>query len=182
MAGGSLKRQGDKNEDMEDATSQASETIVVPIVLLWSESPVPRMFVDPANPTQLHGHIIPPHDENTQWRAVIDLSLLRPWHGTGQHMCALNVIALALLPGCSGVTTLNTAIMRHFSGTTSKARMDARAAAIRAVISCGSNYSNPTKEARLSLPTIYECLTANFPVLAPVAIAGPTDDLQFQVV
>jgi hypothetical protein len=186
MAGGFLKRQGDMSGDMKDATSQASVTVEVAIVSLWSESPVP-MFVDPANPTVLCGHIIPPQAENTPWRAVIDLSLLRPWHGTGRHMCALNVVALALLPGCSGATAtlpsaLNAAVMQHFSETTSKPRIDARAAAINAVMSCGTNYSNPTKEARLSLPTIYECLPANATVLAPVAIAGPTDDLQFQVV
>jgi hypothetical protein len=186
MAGGFLKRQGDVSGDREDATSQASVTIEVPIVSLWSENPVP-MFEDPANPTVLRGHIIPPQAEDTQWRAVIDLSLLRPWHGTGSYMCALNVVALALLPGCTGVTStppsvLNAAVMRHFSGTTSKPRVDARAAAIKAVMSCGHNYSTPTKEARLSLPTIFECLPANFIVLTPVAVSGPTDDIQFQVV
>jgi hypothetical protein len=96
---------------------------------------------------------------------MIDLGLLGPrYDGTPDHMCALNVIALALIPGCTDVSAttpakLSSAVMRHFKGSTSKTRTDARFAVMRAIISCGNNFRTPTENAWLSLPTIYECHT-----------------------
>jgi hypothetical protein len=164
MAGGPLKRQGDVSGDGEDAKSQASETIKIPVVSLLSANSVP-LFVgqaDPNSPTVRLGHIIQPPAADMQWRAMIDLGLLGPrYDGTPNHMCALNMIALALIPGCAGVSSitpakLSSAVMCHFKGSTNTIRTDARSAMMRAIMSCGSNFRTPTEDARLSLPTIYE--------------------------